>query len=227
MTHIIDRQQRELPLLLTDERVLTKTICECNDKFIDIATVNNEYIKMLPVPSQPFVDITHNAGLVHSSFIRSLLFKRLEAAVNNFNRIYKGVDKDSKIVFMVFEGLRSLEDCRNAGPYKDVDIYNEQKATGGFVSFRLFDESIDEFLDLGEVDSDITKVYVTFSKHLTAVQKRNRTYLLHACAMAGLVNYPLEWWTFCFGTQYYSYYTDNRVAIFDKIERNSQIVKTD
>ena len=259
---IIDRQQREFPLLLTDMQVLSIPIQECGDCFVDIASVNNEYIKMLPSPSDIFLDIDHNAGLEHSSLVRALLFTRLEAAVKNFNMIYKndGGPENSKIVFMVFEGLRSIEDCEKEGPYGTEDLYNLQKvnggeyffktsedvekagfqcedidrhiissqrATGGFVSFRVYDETTSTFLDLGDIDADEAKVYLTFSKTLTHEQRSNRNTLLNACSMAGLVNYPFEWWTFCFGTQYYSYYTKNRIAIYGPIKQNSEIVKTD
>ena len=220
MESVLLRQQSDRPILYDDPNVTCICIKDVNDKFIDIETVKSEYVKMLPSPSSPFQSIDCSAGLEHSSLIRSLLFERLEAAAKNFNMIFK----TEQFVFMVSEGLRTIEDStalesRGEEVCEEEGFVNTHKATGGVVSFRVYDKTKGEFLDIGESE------HLTFSNNLTSEQQKNRQMLLHACDMAGLVNYSLEWWTFCFGTQYYSYYTQNKFAIFPVVKHNSQIVK--
>jgi hypothetical protein len=207
------------PALYDDPKVTAIPIKNIDIPFVDLMKIKNDHVKMLPSMCIPFSGIHNNAGLPHSSYIRKPLLHRLEAAAQNFNLMYneKKTEK-SKIVFMVFEGLRTNEDCENAEmPF----MINSHKATGGVVSFRVYDETYEEFVDMGDM------LDLTFSNMLTHEQKRNREMLLYSCGIAGLVNYPLEWWTFCFGTQYYSYQTSNEFAIFSQIEKNSQIIKND
>lgn len=219
MFSIIEKQQKN-PVSLDSELVTSIPVRECGDTLVDVNAIKNEFVRMLPVPDCPMQDLDHNAGLSHSSHMRTQLFLRLEAAAKNFNLLYNRNPKNSqdRIVFMVFEGLRSLTDSINTSVFTPNQLLNNAKSSGGFVSFRVFNDTTNEFLDMGEMQSeDVSRTYMTFSKHLTHEQQKNRTMLLEACAIAGMVNYPLEWWTFCFGTQYYAYYTDNKFAIYGPI----------
>lgn len=210
---VLLRQQCEKPILYDDPNVTCICVKDVHDKFIDLETIKSEYVKMLPSPSTPFESLDSSAGLKHSSLIRSLLFERLEAAAKNFNMFFK----TEQFIFMVSEGLRTIEDAKDV--HGEENFVNIHKATGGVVSFRVYDKTKGEFLDMADNE------HLTFSRNLTTEQKKNRQILLHACDMAGLVNYSLEWWTYCFGTQYYSYLTQNKFAIFPIVTHNSQIVK--
>ena len=118
--------------------------------------------------------------------------------------MFNDAGENRDIVFMVFEGLRRKDDF--------PEQYHIHKDTGGCVSFRVFDIVSNTFLDMGETNP-ATMAY-TFSKALTDQQRKNRGMLVTAAMMAGLVNYPYEWWTFCFGTQYFSFLTQNQYAIY-------------
>ena len=197
---IIHRQQSSTPPFFEDITIQSIPVNDNKDELVNINTANSSLVKMLPAAALYPEDMEHSVGLPHSSFIRSGLFQRLEGAVQNL-RIFTN---RSKLVFMVVEGLRKRSESRDSDE-------NLHKATGGCVSFRVFDEEIDEYVDMG--DSEV----LTFSKNLTPVQKQNRIHLLSACGIAGLVNYPYEWWTFCFGTRYFAYYTENKVAVYDNV----------
>lgn len=197
--NVIERQQREMPPRCDDEIISSIPAVDNGDELIDINTAGSQYVKMLQPGAVPFSgDMDHNAGLSHSSFIRKGLMLRLEAAVKNIQTLLAR----NQLVFMVVEGLRLDSEV-------DAQMANEHKSTGGCVSFRVFDEEINEFVDMGDHE------VFTFSKNLTATQQHNRGSLLTACGYAGLINYPYEWWTFCFGTKYFCYYTGNKIAIYD------------
>ena len=195
---IIHRQQTGQPPIFEDLLVQSIPVCDNNDPLVDINT--SKLVRMLPPSlSQPFPDdMLHSVNLSHSSLVRSAVLYRLEGAVANMRIILKRPN----LVFTVVEGLRKQGMSENE---------NAHKATGGCVSFRVLDDDIDEFVDMGDCE------VLTFSRNLTATQIQNRIALLSACGMAGLVNYPYEWWTFCYGTQYFSYYTNTRMAIYGVI----------
>lgn len=194
------------PPFYDDPRVLQIPIHECNEDLIDIRTEAQPYIQMLPDPSTPFEDMEHNAGLKYSSFIRLGLFQRLKAAALNMTKMFKDNGQDKEIVFLVFEGMRNKNDYPTE--------YHPHKATGGCVSFRVYDSKSSSFLDMGEMHPE------TFSKFLTDTQRSNRNMLVTAAMMAGLVNYPYEWWTFCFGTQYFSFLTQNKFSIYGPLSKD-------
>lgn len=197
--HIILRQQSEVPVTYEDPVVMSIPVIENNDELVDINQMRSEYVKMLPRSASAFPsDMDHSVNLGHSSFIRKELFKRLEGAVANLRIILNR----PKLVFMVVEGLRKRD---------ETDVAHPHKATGGCVSFRIADDEVDEFVDMGDCE------VLTFSRNLTQSQIQNRTALLTACGIAGLVNCPNEWWTFCFGTRYFSYYTNNKTAVYGDI----------
>ena len=196
---VIEMQQREVPPQHDDEVILSIPVSDNGDELVDINAINNPFVKMLEPNPVPFSgDMSYSAGLPHSSFVRNGLLSRLEAAVKNIRMLLGR----SLLVFMVVEGLRLDSEAQ-------PEMHNHHKATGGCISFRVFDEEINEFVDMG--DNEV----LTYSKNLTSEQQRNRGSLLTACGYAGLINYPYEWWTFCFGTRYFCYYTGNKTAIYD------------
>jgi hypothetical protein len=199
ISNIINRQQTEIPPCIDDQDIRSIRIVECNDPLVDINTCGSSYVRMLPIPTVPFSGMEYSVGLPHSTFVRKMLLTRLEAAVKNIRMILNRPE----LVFLVVEGLRVRDET-------SPDLFNSHKVTGGCVNFRVFDDEISEFVDMCDYE------VLTFSNALTSEQRSNRTALLTACCMAGLINYPHEWWTFCFGTQYFCYYTKNSVAIFDE-----------
>ena len=197
---IIEKQQREPPPICDDVSVQRIPARDNGEELVDINTSGSTLVRMLPAASTPFSgDLCSSAGLPHSSFIRQVVLKRLEGAVNNLRMILQR----PALVFTVVEGIRLKREV-------EEEMYNYNKSTGGCVSFRVFDDEIDEFVDMGDLE------VLTFSKNLTVEQQKNRGALLTACGYAGLINYPYEWWTFCYGTKYYCYYTGNKVAIYDE-----------
>lgn len=72
-------------------------------------------------------------------------------------------------------------------------------------------------LDMGTdyLDTDNPKT-PTFSKGLTEQQMNNRKMLCFLMSVAGLVNYPLEWWHYSYGEQEWAVITNHKKHCFQK-----------
>ena len=89
-------------------------------------------------------------------------------------------------------------------------------STGGAVDVTLLYRGKE--VDCGSRYLDFTPATPTWSPVLKRSQKRNRFMLYHAMTGAGFVNYPLEWWHFCYGDKMYTAYKFEKRAIYGKAD---------
>jgi D-alanyl-D-alanine dipeptidase len=244
MFQIINKFQNNLSEIPTffDERVQKIEIKDENEVLINIFEMekDDERIRMLPTPSIPLESENHNAGFHCSSLVRKGLYIRLKILVNALDII---TEKKRKISVLVFEGLRDLqtqkslfETCFNEFKEKYQELsYTEIKklaeryitppekepshSTGGCVDIRLYDDDKNEFLDMGKFGLcwGANEQAHMFSAGLSDEQKSNRHLLLTAASLAGLMNYPYEWWHFSFGDKYYAFGREEKFAIYKSI----------
>ena len=86
--------------------------------------------------------------------------------------------------------------------------------TGGAVDVTLF--YCGKEVDCGSKYLTFTPQTPTWSNALNRSQQRNRFILYNAMTQAGFVNYPLEWWHFCYGDKMYAAYKFEKKAIYGK-----------
>lgn len=241
---ILEKQQMDIVSGLCpvyqDSRIKQIPINESNEKLVDIKEMNHPLVQMLPDPNKPFDNPDCNAGFECSSFVRKSLFERLVALAENINKSRPGT------IVKVFEGLRNIQtqdklyDCLQKQiqeTYPDLSSPEIQKltekyiskgdavprhCTGASVAVRLFDTASETFLDMGKFGYMWFKKLEnneanTYSANLSPEQKSNRALLLTCASMAGLINYPYEWWNFSFGDRYFCYYTNNPRAIYGSL----------
>ena len=234
---LIERQQedRDVPTYF-DKRIQTIPIKDSGEELVDLFEMKDNTVKMLNTPEIPFSDPTLNVGFKCSSFVRKSLYDRLKA-VSHF---LKQFSNNPNLNVAVYEGLRDMDTQKKLFEsfeneltlkYPDLskkDIYEltektvakvSPHSTGACVDLRVFDEEKQEFLDMGKFGyywGENPQAF-TFCVGLSEEQKKNRHLLLSSAATAGLVNYPLEWWHFSYGDQYFAYYTQNKYAIFNNI----------
>ncbi len=87
-------------------------------------------------------------------------------------------------------------------------------STGGAVDVILL--YCGKEIDCGSESLEFTPSTPTWSKGLNRQQQRCRFILYNAMTQAGFVNYPLEWWHFCFGDKMYAAYKFEKKAIYGK-----------
>ena len=89
-------------------------------------------------------------------------------------------------------------------------------ATGGAVDVTLW--YCGKEIDCGSSYLEFTEKTPTWSRELSYSQRRNRFILYNAMTSAGFVNYPLEWWHFCYGDKMYAAYRFEKQAFYGKTE---------
>ena len=87
-------------------------------------------------------------------------------------------------------------------------------SSGGAVDVMLF--YCGKEIDCGDSYLEFTANTPTWSNTLSRSQQRNRFILYNAMTQAGFVNYPLEWWHFCYGDKMYAAYKFEKKAIYGK-----------
>ena len=88
--------------------------------------------------------------------------------------------------------------------------------TGGAVDVMLF--YCGKEVDCGSRYLTFMPQTPTWSNTLSRSQQRNRFILYNAMTQAGFVNYPLEWWHFCYGDKMYAAYKFEKKAFYGKAE---------
>ena len=88
--------------------------------------------------------------------------------------------------------------------------------TGGAVDVTLW--YCGKEIDCGSSYLEFTEKTPTWSRELSYSQRRNRFILYNAMTQAGFVNYPLEWWHFCYGDKMYAAYKFEKKAFYGKAE---------
>ena len=85
--------------------------------------------------------------------------------------------------------------------------------TGGAIDVTLCDAEGNDY-DMGSEISGMGGNVPTHSKKVTAEVRHNRAILLSALTKAGFVNYPKEWWHFCYGDRMWAAYKNKPYAIY-------------
>jgi D-alanyl-D-alanine dipeptidase len=238
MFEAIERQQKDMMVgrcpISIDQRILSIPIIEQGEGCIDIEAMNHAQVFMMPKPQIPFSSPNCSAGFECSKFVRKSVWERLVALSENLSVSFK-----FKVGIAVFEGLRDIQTQKEIRQvfskiFRDMyDTVEEAEknlnslvsdpinvpylpfSTGANVSIRLMNLETLSFIDMGQFGLlwGDNKEANTFSANLTEEQKMNRGHLITCAAIAGLVNYPYEWWHFSFGDRYFCYYTNNKSAV--------------
>ncbi|MBE6365564.1 MAG: hypothetical protein E7053_07415 [Lentisphaerae bacterium] len=138
--------------------------------------------------------------------------KRVAAMLKNAHRALP-IHFEIKVV-SGFRNDAEQNDLRKKFGNKQQVAAESGHASGGAVDVILLYWGKEA--DCGSGYLDFTSVTPTWSKELSINQKRNRFILYNAMTQAGFVNYPLEWWHFCYGDKMYAAYKFEKQAIYGK-----------
>ena len=89
--------------------------------------------------------------------------------------------------------------------------------TGGAIDITLVDKNGKE-LKMGTEYSEHNNKTKTSSKELTKEEKENRELLVKSLEKLGFVNYPNEWWHFCYGDKMWAAYKYKKSCPYGYIE---------
>lgn len=194
----------------------------------------SDYINSIPVveSNEPMVKLPDDEDFVKSDgkvFVgRKGMIERLLMAAKDIS--------DKGYCLHIYQTYRSLEEQseRRASLYEELrkkypnydekiilQMVNKRVAgvggghqTGGAVDLSLCDKDGKE-LDMGTQYREHNLKTATHSKNLSDHQRNNRRILVNAMQSAGFVNYPAEWWHFCYGDKMWAAYSNKKVAFCD------------
>ena len=94
---------------------------------------------------------------------------------------------------------------------------NGPHQTGGAIDVSVCDSG-GNLIDMGTEYSEASLRSYTKTKGLTESQKENRNMLVFAMKKAGFINYPAEWWHWCYGDKMWAAYSRKKFAIYGIIK---------
>lgn len=89
--------------------------------------------------------------------------------------------------------------------------------TGGAIDITLLDANNNE-LDMGSGYLEHIPQTKTYCKDLTDTQKKNRNYLLEKMSKLDFVNFPTEWWHYCYGDRMWAAYNGKKECFYGYVE---------
>lgn len=211
-------------------------IVENNEAVVDVYTMNNPRIFMLPQPQEPYSGVDCNAGLAGSSKMRIGLYNCLERMIEQLDEYARLFNfAPGQLSIAVFEGIRDINYQKMLFDNKAAEIallnphLTEQEvfeetctwvspvinnvpvhSTGGAIDIRLYDNKNNTLVDMGMFDviNGVNDAAPTLYEDIPDNQKFNRMLFLVAATCAGMVNYQFEWWHFSYGDRYASYWKE-------------------
>lgn len=193
----------------------------------------SDFINAIPVveSNEPMIKLLDDEDFVKTDgnvFVgrKGMIERLLKAAKDVSNKGYR---------LHIYQTYRSLEEQaeRRETVYKELrkkfpnydekailQMVNKRAAgvggghqTGGAVDLSLCDKDGNE-LDMGTQYREHNLKTATHSKSLNENQRNNRRILLKAMHSAGFVNYPAEWWHFCYGDKMWAAYSKKKTALY-------------
>lgn len=89
--------------------------------------------------------------------------------------------------------------------------------TGGAIDLTIAGTD-GKHLDMGIKYAESGEKSHTKSRKITSEQTKNRKMLVEAMTSVGFVNYPAEWWHWCYGDKMWAAYANKPHAIYGNIE---------
>lgn len=91
---------------------------------------------------------------------------------------------------------------------------------GAAVDLTIIDEK-GVRLDMGTTLTDYGEKVKTETNLITNEQRKNRKILHDAMIKAGFINYPLEWWHYCYGNRMWAAYAQKAECFYGRIDDDS------
>jgi len=206
---------------------------------------NSPRLYMMPDPTYPVEGPEYNSGLPGNSRIRATVAIKLLDMVDKLDAIapYFGYEI-GQIHVCVCDAFRNKQVqefsfnsrqqyiAKKHPDWSPEEVYNETAKfiapskppfihpSGAAADIRLWDARNKVYLDLGEFGVPWMKdpsTVATFAENITEQQKINRLFCIVAAELAGLVNYPGEFWHFSFGDCMATYWSGSTLGEYRAI----------
>lgn len=202
------------------------------------------YIKRIKVieNNDKLVRIDYDKDIIFSERLKSPIYIRKE--VYKKLKIFNEELKSKNLKIKLYDAYRSYDNQKESWnrrykeikeKYPDLDekelerltklrvskVTNKDNVgghqTGGAIDITLTDENGKE-LNMGTKYSEHNNKTKTENRYLTEEEKENREYLKKQLEKLGFINYPNEWWHFCYGDKMWAAYKFQKTCPYGYIE---------
>ena len=209
-------------------------------KILPAKVIGKEVVKEC---NDPLIRIDENADILFDDrmnkpiYLRNNVYEKLKVFIDEMKK------EDLKI--KLYDAYRSLDDqmsswkkrleetrkefpdlseeelvrktsIKVANPTDKSNVGGHQ--TGGAIDITLINNNGEE-LDMGTKYEEYNKKTITDCKDITDIQKKNRKKLIKGLTKLGFVNFPGEWWHFCYGDKMWAAYKNKKECIYGYIEK--------
>lgn len=200
--------------LVTDMELSRINVAECGEKLVNIADVDSQIVIDMEEVSKSELSLRDNVCYVRKSVADRLKNVRLSLPNNLTLKLvdgYRPLSAQRKIYNQVFNEIK-VKNRRfsHSRLVKETDKFvgNPDKiipphTTGGALDLTLVDKKGKE-LDMGAKINSISKNARTCSPDISKKASANRSILIKHMQIFGFVNYPLEWWHWSYGDNYWA-----------------------
>ena len=140
-------------------------------------------------------------------------YRSLDDQLNSWNKRLEETKKEFKDLSE--EQIEMKTKLKVANP-KDLENVGGHQ-TGGAIDITLVDENGNE-LDMGTKYEEYNEKTLTHSKNITIIQRKNREMLLNGVKKLEFVNFPAEWWHFCYGDKMWAAYKYKKFCFYGYID---------
>ncbi|HIH17897.1 MAG TPA: M15 family metallopeptidase [Nanoarchaeota archaeon] len=207
---------------VSDHELLKFAVKECGEKLVDIRGLHPDLIYKRHKPPKIKNWVVSKYGyLVRESVAKKLVrivkdlpgdfqlivndgYRPVEVQRKMFHRMIRHFGEKKKYSHLSKEELK----IKVLNYVADPDSYTYH-STGGVVD-------VHPAIDGKEIS--MGKALHTFDNRVSKKARKNRTILIRAMQKEGFVNYPLEWWHWCYGESLWAYVNKKKYAIYGKIQ---------
>ena len=200
----------------------------------------SDYIRTISVRenNEPIVALSHSSNLLYD---KEEKWEARNSVIEKLEKIAMRLKEERGLYIHLFELYRSpakqqslrdrhialLKSQNPSLPTEEIVKKVDKRVasiggghqTGGAVDLTLCDSN-GQPLDMGTKYDEFNALTPTHAKGLSHDAQNNRNILLKYMQQEGFVNYPNEWWHFCYGDKMWAAYANKKYAMYDIIETN-------
>lgn len=206
---------------VSDHELLKFPVKDCGEKLVDIRGLHPNLIYRRHKPPKIKNWVVSKYGyLVRESVAQKLV------------RIVKNLPGDLQLI--VTDGYRPVEIqrqmflrmIRHFGEKKKYSHLSKKELKMKVLNYVADPDSYTYHSTGGVVDVhpalkgkeiNMGKALHTFDRRISGAARKNRKVLIKAMTREGFVNYPLEWWHWCYGESLWAHANKKKYAIYGKI----------
>ena len=214
-------------LIISDFEIMKIPAKENGERLVSLREYSKEICIDIDSVSKKYEGLKDEECFVRESI--AIMLSKAQSNLHNGIKIkifdgYRSMKTQKRIYKIVFNEIKSKNHSlsnKELSLETDTWVANPKTipphTTGGAVDVTLLDKNGNE-IDMGGKTNSVGEESLTFCQKISEEAKNNRKILIDIMENAGFVNYPGEWWHWCYGDRMWAYYSGKPYAIFDGVK---------